>query len=454
MVVADERLVDALPALVLVASGEGRVRSCNRRWTDYTGMSVEAVRDGWTEAVHVDDRSRVVELVRRAFVSSSVDAELRLQSTAGEWRWFALRIAPYAATPFGSDAVLLFFDVHASHEREQLLSASERDARLLINSIPGLVATMRPDGEVEFVNEPLLERLGQSLEQLKTWGSNGTIHPDDVETVGEAWTRALASGGPYDIEHRIRCADGQFRWFQVRGRAERDPKGNVIRWYNVISDINTQKSTEERLRRSEARLSQALNAARIGTWSFDLASHTLSISSAEKVLQTFGVTSGGELAAGMLQMIHPDDRDRVRSEFERCVRESVRFQLEYRIALPDGSIRHHRSSGSPLYDERGSMVEFIGTGVDVTEQTVARRALEDAVTALGASERELKPHHRDDPGLRFLRGTGRDDHLRQPAFARPPWGDARASDHRLARAGPRGRARRHLANMGAGSRFG
>ncbi len=124
--------------------------------------------------------------------------------------------------------------------------ASERDAhfRSLADSIPALIALMNPGGTVESVNRQALEYYGATLEELKGWASGDTVHPDDLPAVIAAWTQSVGTGQPYDVEHRIRRADGAYRWFHVRGLPIKDTKGHVARWCVLQTDIDDRKRAE------------------------------------------------------------------------------------------------------------------------------------------------------------------------------------------------------------------
>ena len=116
-----------------------------------------------------------------------------------------------------------------------------------MESIPGLVASLSPAGEVEFVNNGLIEYCGQGLEAMKQWGTNGTVHVDDLPHVVELFTRGITSGEPYDFDARIRRSDGIYRWFQIRGLPLRDMGGQIVRWYSLLVDIDDRKRAETEL---------------------------------------------------------------------------------------------------------------------------------------------------------------------------------------------------------------
>ena len=147
--------------------------------------------------------------------------------------------------------------MHAQHAATDLLTErkraelalreSEREARLIVETIPALVAVMTPAGEVEHVNRQVLEYFGRTLEDLKRWGTSDAVHPVDLPDVIAAWQHAIETSQPYEIEHRIRRADGQYRWFQLRGLPLRDADSRVIRWYVAMIDIDERKQAEVEL---------------------------------------------------------------------------------------------------------------------------------------------------------------------------------------------------------------
>jgi PAS domain S-box-containing protein len=262
--------------------------------------------------------------------------------------------------------------------RPKIRGVSEESFRLIVETIPGLVAVMTPAGDVEHVNGQVLEYFGRTLDELKHWGTSDAVHPGDLPRVLAAWQHAVETGQPYEFEHRIRRRDGAYRWFQSRGLPLRDAAGRIVRWYNLLTDIQERKETEDKLRRSEADLLEAQRLSHAGSWQHDLASGAFTVS--PEVLRIRGVESADPLSTidRMYSGIHPDDRSRVKDTYEAAQRRKGEFDAEYRIVLGDGSIKHLHTIGHPTLNESGEVVEYIGTGMDVTEQRQAQAALEKA----------------------------------------------------------------------------
>src|SRR4029077_6772761 len=137
---------------------------------------------------------------------------------------------------------------------------------------------MTAEGEVEYVNRQILDYFGRTLDELKQWGTTDAVHPDDLPHVIDGWRRSIESGLPYEFEHRIRRADGAYRWFQSRGFPLRDSEGRIVRWYNLLTDIDERKQMEEKLRRSEEDLLQAQKLSHSGSWRHHLLSGKLTVS--------------------------------------------------------------------------------------------------------------------------------------------------------------------------------
>jgi formate hydrogenlyase transcriptional activator len=150
-------------------------------------------------------------------------------------------------------AVITFIDITERKQVEEALRNSEREFRTIIEAIPAFVVSALPDGSVDFLSQSLLDYTGLSREQWLGWGWRNIAHPEDVDRAVNKWLAALAGGEPLEVEVRYRRADGKYRWYLGRQVPLRDDKGNIVKWYGTLHDIEDRKRAEAALRKSEER---------------------------------------------------------------------------------------------------------------------------------------------------------------------------------------------------------
>jgi PAS domain S-box-containing protein len=138
--------------------------------------------------------------------------------------------------------------------------------RALIDSLPALIHTGRPDGHLDFFNQRWLQFVGLRLEELEGWKWTSAVHRDDVAALIARWRVCLASGEPLGFEARVRRADGEYRWMLHQKVAVRDESGHIVKWYGTSTDIEDRRQAEQKLRQvleeirgSEANLRRAID---------------------------------------------------------------------------------------------------------------------------------------------------------------------------------------------------
>jgi PAS domain S-box-containing protein len=261
--------------------------------------------------------------------------------------------------------------------RNEAPRASEHDLSLIINTIPALVWSARPDGSAEFFNQHYLDYVGLPAEQVKDWGWTVAVHPDDLNGLAGSWQSIMASGEQGESEARLRRFDGEYRWFLFRANPLRDESGNIVKWFGINTDIEDRKRAEDALRRSEGYLTEAQRLAHTGSWTWNVSTSTRAYWSQENYrMFGFDPELGLPSDEALSQRIHPEDRDKVRREaFPKRTAEGSHFDVEYRIVLPDGVIKHLHSVGRPVLNESGDLVEFVGTTMDITERKKAEEKI-------------------------------------------------------------------------------
>ena len=132
-------------------------------------------------------------------------------------------------------------------EAEELIRNSEGNLRTTIDTIPAYVFSALPDGSFDFASQNWFDYSGLSPEEVYGWDWTDVVHPEDRDQAVETWRESMATGVPGENEHRVRQANGEYRWFLARNAALRDENGHIVRWYVVLMDIENQKRTEARL---------------------------------------------------------------------------------------------------------------------------------------------------------------------------------------------------------------
>ena len=267
------------------------------------------------------------------------------------------------------------------------LQSSEDRLRLVIDTIPAHVWSARPDGSVDFINQRWLESTGLSIETGLGWAWGSVVHPDDLARFVDEWHAALEVGEPMESEARLRRADGNYRWWLIRNVPLRDELGNIVKWYGTAVDIEDRKQTEDALRRSEAYLHEAQRASQTGSWRHDFLSGVVTVS--PEGLRIWGIKPEDEASVTefFFGRMHPDDRPVVEQEYGAAVLKKADFRSDFRIVLPDGTVKNIHAIGHPTLNESGHIVEFVGTAIDITESKRAEEALRQAQADLARANR-------------------------------------------------------------------
>ena len=152
-------------------------------------------------------------------------------------------------------------DVTAKVRAEAALKESERQFRTLADFVPQMVWMCTPDGLNIYFNQRWVDYTGMPLEESYGRGWNKPFHDDDKRKAWNAWNRAVATGDRYQVEARLRAADGSYRWFLMQGAPLLDASGAVVKWFGTCTDIEDIKRAEGAVRDSEQRVAGIIGAA-------------------------------------------------------------------------------------------------------------------------------------------------------------------------------------------------
>ena len=273
---------------------------------------------------------------------------------------------------------------------ELSLRQRERELREILETIPAMTVTVLPDGSNVFIGKRFSEYSGLSEEDARGSGWRGCIHPDDLDLHVRKWRASLASGDPIEVETRFRRADGEYRWFLARAAPLRDEAGNILKWYEILTDIEDRKRAEEQLRESQAKLEAAQRIAHVGWWERDFTTGHVRLS--DEVCRIFGMQPLAlpQWHERWLKLIHPEDRPRAaEAAASALLPGGPRYDVEYRVVRPDGNVRIVHSQGDVTWDEAGRPLRQFGVLQDITELRQAENELRASAEALRRSEAYL-----------------------------------------------------------------
>jgi len=232
---------------------------------------------------------------------------------------------------------------------------------------------------------------GLTREESYGHGWNKPFHPDDQQRAWDAWQRATQRDEPYTLECRLQRADGNYRWWLIRGVPVRNARGEILKWFGTCTDIDDIKQAEEKLGRTLERFELAAHASRLGIWDWHIPGNHLVWD--EQMYELYGIkeTDFGGAYEAWLATVHPEDRAESEAESQRALRGEKDYDREFRVVWPDGSVRHLKSYGRVIRDDSGQPLRMTGVNFDITER-------KHAETVLRARNDELERFNRATVG--------------------------------------------------------
>src|SRR5215467_13510750 len=251
---------------------------------------------------------------------------------------------------------------------------SESQLQLIIDTIPSLVWTARPDGFCDFLNQRWLHYTGMTAEQAQGWGWVAAIHPDDGKGVVDDWRSCLASGTPVATQARIRRFDGSYRWFLVSANPLRDESGNIVRWYGTNLDIEDRKRREEALQAKELSWRQIVDniPGLVATMGAMGEVEFLN----RQTLEYFGKSHEDLKNWALTDAVHPDDLPRIIQARIKSIEEGTVYDVEHRCRRADGVYRWFQVRGLPVRNAEGTISAWYLLLTDIDELKRAEATLQ------------------------------------------------------------------------------
>jgi formate hydrogenlyase transcriptional activator len=398
--------LNVIPAYTWYAAPSGGLTFTNERLSDYLGLAKDhplrlgidmgAEWDSHVPLLHPDDHDETRRVWSACLRTGCAgEATFRVRNAEGAYRWFLSRAEPLRT----GDGTLLYWvgvnlEIDDRKQAEEKLRSSEAHLiealadvkksedrlRLVVDSIPALIHTARPDGYLDYFNRRWLEYLGVTLDKVAGWNWTAFIHPEDVDGILTKWRACLATGEIFEHETRVRMANGDYRWMFHRKVPLHDSNGNIVKWYGSSMDIDERKTAEEQLRRnarelqrSEFYLAEGQRLAHIGSWAFDSSGFDYW---SPELFRMHGLDPGSKppKIQECLDLLHPQDRESMADLIRGILAKASPFDATKRIVRPNGEVRYVRYVGVPLVEDQ-SLKKYVGSAMDVTEHELLTQEL-------------------------------------------------------------------------------
>jgi PAS domain S-box-containing protein len=262
------RALDSIPLQIWRSRADGFTEYLNKRWLDYTGMTLDqALGWRWLVAIHPDDLPGLRDTWGKVLASGKPgEAEARMRRFDGVYRWFLLRAEPVHSKTGAVDAWYgTNTDIEDRKQAEQKLGDSELDLRQMAETIPEMLWSATADGAIDYCNARLLHYTGVSANDIKGDGWTKLLHPDDIGNAAKAWQSCVATGAPYRVEVRtIHAPDRTYRWCVTNARPLLDEQGRVLKWHGTVVDMHDWKQAQEDLRNTQSELAHLTRVMTMG----------------------------------------------------------------------------------------------------------------------------------------------------------------------------------------------
>ena len=396
------RLVDANIIGIFIADREGRILEANDAFLRVVGYDREDLVSGrvrWTELSPPEWRERDV-LIQAELSSTGVVQPFEKEYFRKDGSRVPVLIGAAMFKEGGDKRLAFVLDLTERKRAEEALRESERSLRSAIDGIPGLVAILAPKGDLEAVNRQIFEYCGQSLEELRNWGTNGTIHPDDLPHLAEVFAKSITAGVPYGTEARVRRFDGEFRWFEIRGIPVRDASDRIVRWYSLLTDTEDRTQALARLQQMQSDFAHTNRVSMMGelaaSLSHEIAQPIASARNNARAAENFLKMQPpelGEVGEALSCVVGDADRageiiDRIREQIKKAPPRKECFDLnvaikEVIVLARSVTLRNGISVQTRLAE---GLLSVLGDRVQL--QQVLLNSILNAAEAMGSMEEE------------------------------------------------------------------
>lgn len=363
---------------VLFTNPKGQIFYANDGYTKLTGYNIQEIsgRSPIDVGRSILTDNKDIEEMREAFFSGkSFNIELIHSRKNSSWFWSRVKGQP---TVNEKGEVIQYFamieDITLEKERETQLKILSSIAAENTNG----VVISNKEGRVEWVNKSFERITGYNLDELKETKPGKFLQGKDTNPETIAYLRKqIHAGEPFGCEILNYHKSGRPYWLRIQGQALKDRDGNIIKFFAIEEDVTKEKETQQKLKEFESRFRLALEKIGDNVWEYDFLSDKTVFSNTKNSF--IGNLDDENIDNNKIwwNSIHKDDLHLLTENDLKCRSGESDFHvLEYRMVLPDGSIRWILDRGVVIEkDAEGKPLKIIGTHGDITNQKNVEEAL-------------------------------------------------------------------------------
>jgi formate hydrogenlyase transcriptional activator len=384
-------VIDTIPTMAWSVLPDGAVDFVNQRWLEYTGLSLEEALEDTTRTVHPEDLPRVMEkwIVDMA-AGEPYEDEMRLRRVDGEYRWFLIRTVPLRDE---QENIVKWYGTSTDIEDRKRAEGDLRRSESYLAQGQRLSRTgswgFNPDETNDYWSRELFRIFGfdptKSPPTLAEFMR--IVHPEDRELVDGTIKAMTAEGQGCDVKFRVVRSDGELLFIRSIGVPVHE-NGKVKRFIGTCMDITEHEQMEQELRLRESYLVETQRLSLTGSFGWNVYSGELFWSA-----ETFRILGYDPTVKPALKLVlertHPEDIALVQQTIDRSSRDASDWDLEHRLLMPDGSLKHVHVVAHAVTSNLDTLV-FAGAVMDVTTTKRAFQQIEALKDQLDKENLALK----------------------------------------------------------------
>jgi PAS domain S-box-containing protein len=369
-------LMDGASDAILLADLQGNLIEANQKAEKLLGYSHDELTRLHMSQIHPP---LALESARNHFINVALNQSQTLESLVlrKDGRQIPVEIT---GSRIDFDGVMIaqgiFRDISDRKQIESKLIESEAKFRRLVEGGNDLIWAADLDGVFTYLSPQFKDVFGWEPDEWIGKAFTDLVHPDDLPSLFAGYVQNLQAGQKLNIaEFRHQHQDGKYIWMRINTTPVLNSEGVVIGYQGILTNINDRKQTELLLQDLSARLELALQSAQIGIWEWDIVTNVLIWD--ERMYELYGVKPADFSGAyeAWINGMHPDDLPIALEDSRQALAGEKEYNTEFRVVLPDGSLRTLKAHALIQRNEQGEPLRMIGINYDITEHKQAEIAL-------------------------------------------------------------------------------